>query len=216
MGLFDFLNKGKKESKINNGALTPQKEFGQGQEEDVQVGYSDEGKRVQIEFFEPDVKFGQFYDTTRLIVDRAGHPLGNSIVNDCLISWYNQDDAIMAEFDPREDYEQVLATLDVDRLVSDRSYCAFAMKQLLNRKRVQEYLERGKSLEEQEVPCGNYVGAVVQEPDGRLRKRFDCKAGRESHNSPYMSQIREKIRTKREEEKAKRKAELQAELESLK
>ena len=138
--------------------------------------------------------------------------MANSTVNQCLISWYGQNDAIMVDFDPREDYEIILATLDVDRMTTDTRYCTYAVKQLLNRKRVEEYLERGKSQEEPEVPCGNYVGTIVQEADGRLRKKFDCAVGRASHNSPYMLQVRKDIKEQMEQAKAKRREQLEAQI----
>lgn len=170
----------------------------------------------QIEFYDPNSKFGQFYNTTRLIVNSNGYTMGNSTVNDCLISWYNQDDAIMVGCESSRDmYERIVASLDIDKMMMiDEEYCIFAMRQLLNQRRVMDYLNRGKSDETQEHPCGNYVGGVTVDEEGKLIKRFDCQAGKECHNSPYMQQVRSQERAKREQAKARRKAELEAQMKS--
>ena len=61
---------------------------------------------------------------------------------------------------------------------------------------------------------GNYVGGISQDTEGKYVKRFDCKAGRECHNSPYMQQVRSQERAKREQARARRKAELEAQMKS--
>ena len=212
MGLFDFL---KKENKSNATSEPKKAEFASDtSKQDIQVSALEDG-RFQIEFYDPNSKFGQFYNTTTLIVDSNGYTMGNSTVNDCLISWYNQDDAIMVGSESSRDiYEKIVVSLNVDKMMIDEQYCTFAMKQLLNQKRVMDYLNRGKSDEPQEVPCGNYVGGISQDTEGKYVKRFDCKAGRECHNSPYMQQVRSQERAKREQARARRKAELEAQMKS--
>lgn len=211
MGLFDFLKKGKREDNANGDIKPAKEEFTQDSgKENHRVTLLDGGRNVQIEFYDPNMSFGQYYDTTKLIVDRVGHRMGNSIVNDCLISWYNNDEACIEGVE--EEQEKILVTLDLERMTSDREYYTFAMKELLNRKRVQGYLERGRSLDSQEHPCGNYVGYIKQNTEGKFEKRFDTTAGEASHNSPYMMQVREQIRAEKEEKAARRKAELQAQI----
>lgn len=211
MGLLDFF----KRNKLKNTSEPKKEEFAADRsKQDMQVRALEDG-RYQIEFYEPNTKFGQFYNTTRLIVDSNGYTMGNSTVNDCLISWYNQDDAIMIGCESSRDmYERIVASLNVYKMMMDEEYCSFAMRQLLNQKRVMNYLNRGKSDEPQKVLCGNYVGGISQNAEGKYVKSFDCKAGRECHNSPYMQQVRSQERAKREQERARRRKALEEQIKS--
>ncbi len=208
MGFLDLFKRNKNNIKVNEN--TKLNEEYNNQRQDIQIIMPvDGGKKIEIEYYDPDIKYGQFYDTTRIIIDKAGKTLGTSTVRECLISWYNEDDTIYSDYNSREDYEKILVSLDVDKMVSDERYCSFAMRQLLNRKRVVEYLQRGKSSEKQEIPCGNYVGGVKEDTEGNLKKVFDVNAGKESHFSKYMTQVREAEKRKIEEAKLRKRSELE-------
>ena len=149
-------------------------------------------------------------------MDKNSYRMGNSTVSNCLVSWYNQDDVIFLDGQSsRDTYEKIIASLDAEKMMSDKQYCTFAMKKLLNQKRIMEYLERGKSDEPQEYPCGNYVGGVTQNDEGKLVKRFDPRAGIESHNSPYMQNVRLQEKIKLEKAKERKKAELESKMKSI-
>lgn len=213
MGLFDLL---KKRNKANTVSEPRREEFASNiSKKDMKVTALENGN-LEIEYYDPNSKFGQFYNTTRLIVNRNGYTMGKSTVNDCLISWYNQDDAIMVGCESSRDiFQRIVASLDIDKMMMmDEEYCTFVMSQLLNQKRVMDYLNRGKSDEIQKYPCGNYVGGVKRNEEGKLIKVFDSQAGKESHNSPYMQQLRSQERAKREQANARRKAEIEAQIQS--
>ena len=57
---------------------------------------------LQIDFCEAVPKFGQFYDTTRLILQGKNINFPDKQVYDCLVSWYGQSDAIMLDPDSGE------------------------------------------------------------------------------------------------------------------
>ena len=214
MGFFDlFIKRKKDDNKIKEIKLN---DVSNGQEQDIQIITPvDGGRKIAIEYYNPDIKFGQFYDTTKIIIDKEEQKLGTSNVRECLISWYNEDDTIYSDYNSREDYERILVSLDIDRMVSDEEYCSFAMRKLLNRERIMKYLQIGESSNEPEVPCGNYVGGVREDEEGNLKKVFDIRAGRESHYSPYMMKVRKERRIKNEEARKEKKKRLEEEIKRL-
>lgn len=167
---------------------------------------TDEGKFC-VDFFDEKGRFGDFYDTTRLIVSEEPIVLEGQHLSECLVSWYGQNDAVMMkngkELMPsrKNNYKEVLAKIDLELLQSDPRYCEWVMKGLLNQRRVEEYLARGLT-ENPEVPCGKYVGAICRTVNG-YSKFFNSKVGEAAHNSKEMQEARRK----REEEKTQRDAE---------
>lgn len=85
MGLFDRFKKNKQETdkKVDNIS----KDY------EIKYGMSQDG-RLQIDFYDRNIKVGQFYDTTRLIVGDKTVVLANQRVQNCIVSWYRQDDTI--------------------------------------------------------------------------------------------------------------------------
>jgi len=161
-----------------------------------------EGK-LQLDYIDQNPDFKNFYDTTRLIVDNVN---GNLV--DCRISWYGQNDAVMlndkGEYvgGRRDTYSNVLAEIDFNLLKNDKNYVKSLMENLLNQKRVSEYLERGM-LDNPQTPCGKYVGGIALKND-RYTKIFNANIGEMSHNSPEMvakrQRAKEKMNAQRENE----------------
>lgn len=208
MGLFDRFKKNKQETdkKVDNIS----KDY------EIKYGMSQDG-RLQIDFYDRNIKVGQFYDTTRLIVGDKTVVLANQRVQNCIVSWYRQDDTIFSDpqyenesIDARS-YKGVLAQIDPVLLQSDEKYCSNVMRYLLNKKRVNQYLENGLQ-ESPEHPCGKYIGGMRKTENG-YSKFFNIDAGIASHNSRLMVERRRENREKMEQKKRmeidRKKAEIQ-------
>lgn len=208
MGLFDRFKKNKQETdkKVDNIS----KDY------EIKYGMSQDG-RLQIDFYDRNIKVGQFYDTTRLIVGDKIVVLANQRVQNCIVSWYRQDDTIFSDpqyenesIDARS-YKGVLAQIDPVLLQSDEKYCSNVMRYLLNKKRVNQYLENGLQ-ESPEHPCGKYIGGMRKTENG-YSKFFNIDAGIASHNSRLMVERRRENREKMEQKKRmeidRKKAEIQ-------
>ena len=189
MGFFDWFNKNKgtkvnSESSKSKEAILP-----------FSVEYSTiPNGNLQIE--QTDVKTE---DVTRLIISRQPLNIENCPVYSCAVSWYNQNDCQNFSKEtgkyesPRaEQYRGVLAEIDIELLQKDPNYCNAVMRSLLNRQRVEKYIENGLQ-ETPEVPCGKYVGGIMRTEEG-YKKYFNEKIGRASHNSPLMVARRQKNR----------------------
>lgn len=192
---------------------------------DVKYIQTDNGN-LQIDFHDKNADFGKFYDTTRLIVGNLlnidGHPVYN-----CAVSWYGDSDCQVYDKTTgildslrAQDYRGVLAEIDLRLLQNDPNYCNMVMKELLDKQRVESYLERGLQ-ETPEQPCGKYVGGVRQTENG-YRKFFSTVVGKASHNSKLMVNKRQKhremIETQKQENIANKKsqiAKLQSEVEKM-
>lgn len=196
MGLFDRFKKNKQETdkKVDNIS----KDY------EIKYGMSQDG-RLQIDFYDRNIKVGQFYDTTRLIVGDKTVVLANQRVQNCIVSWYRQDDTVFSDpqyenesIDARS-YKGVLAQIDPVLLQSDEKYCSNVMRYLLNKKRVNQYLENGLQ-ESPEHPCGKYIGGMRKTENG-YSKFFNIDAGIASHNSRLMVERRRENREKMEQKK---------------
>lgn len=180
---------------------------------------------IQIDFFDKKADFKQFYDTTRLVASYNPTSLGNNrdVIN-CKVSWFGHNDAQMLyegkEIGRRVEYRGVLAQIDLNLLQTDANYCYTVMKGLLNKERVEKYLDRG--LEENPTePCGKYIGGIIVK-DGKYGKSFDPYIGRESHFSNLMVNRRREYRENQEkrrqqqiDEKRRQMEQLQGEIDRL-
>lgn len=193
---------------------------------EVQFGETEDG-RLQVDFYDNKADFKQFYDTTRLIANpQPLNSYGDKNVLNCIVSWYGQDDAQMLnkrtgqEIGRRAEYRGILAQIDLNLLQTDPNYCYIVMKGLLEKKRVEKYLDRGLE-ENPELPCGKYIGGI-EEREGRYKKVFDPSVGRQSHYSNLMINRRKENREKQEiskqqeiENRKKQIEKLQAEIDDL-
>ncbi len=172
--------------------------------------------KIQLEFYDSQADFKQFYDTTRLILN-GQMQVNNTILTEALISYYSQNDAVMLngnrEIGRRAQYKKILMDVDINQLQSNPTYCDYVMKGLLNEKRVNSYLERGLQ-ENPEQPCGNYVGGVRLTERG-YGKVFDAKIGKMIHEALPMKLKREEYRRRQEQEKQDSIARKKAEIERL-
>lgn len=180
---------------------------------------------IQIDFFDKQADFKQFYDTTRLVASYNPTSLGNNRdVLNCKVSWYGHNDAQILdggkESGRRAQYRGVLAQIDLNLLQTDANYCQAVMKGLLNQNRVEQYLDRGLE-ENPDMPCGKYIGGII-EKDGKYRKSFDPNIGRQSHYSDLMVNRRKEYRENQEmrrqqqiEDRRKQIEKLQSEIDSM-
>lgn len=191
MGLFDrFRKKENNRSNITN----PQMEA---EQFPFTVDFEHSGGKLQVDFHNKQPDFKKFYDTTRLVIGTTPLDIANHEVYNCLVSWYGQDDCIMLddfgnEQSRRNDYKGVLAEIDLTLLKNDPNYCYMVMENLLDKKRVEGYLERGFQ-ETPEIPCGLYIGGVAKTENG-YKKFFNAQIGQVSHDSLIMINKREKHR----------------------
>ena len=187
MGLFDRFKKKKKELENNNKLNEGEKGY------EIEYGRTRDG-RLQVDFYDKSAKIGQFYDTTRFVVDNKPLILANEEVRNCIVSWYRQDDTIFGnpEYEGESlnarDYKGILAQIDPMLLSVDENYCSVVMRNLLDQKRVLKYLEDGLQ-ETPERPCGKYIGGVRSTEKG-YDKFFSLPVGRASHNSDLMINCR--------------------------
>ena len=223
MGLKDFFAKifHRSNKRLTEGKSTS---LPQQSTEEIEYGITRDGKRV-IEFLDKQSSFKQFYNSTRLVIGNNpiyidGHPL-----YEVEVSWYNDHDCVFFDENGREtgsryDSKKVLAGLNMDLLQQDREYCAYAVRELLNKERVERYLAEGLQ-EKPQTLRGNYVGEIKQK-EGEYGRIFYENVGRKVHNSPEMVSNRKQYEIQKEQhrqakiEENKRKiAELQAQNNSL-
>lgn len=214
MGLLDRFKK----QKITNVEMPTQPNI-ENRDNNVIFSTTNDG-RLQVDYINKRHKFGQFYDTTRLIVDNYPLIIENREVQNCAVSWYSQDDAIL--LDPRynmesanaSQYKGVLAEIDVELLRIDPEYCSIVMENLLERNRINKYLEDGLT-ENPRIPCGKYIGGVGRNNENRYTKFFTAKVGEASHQSPLMVKRRVEHREKMENNRKMIIAEKQAQIQKL-
>ncbi len=208
MGLFDIFKK--KEKQIPEMPKEIQK---QQKEYNIEYSTTTDG-RLQIDFLDNKAKVGQLYDTTRLVVGNKPIALAYQAVQNCLVSWYNQDDVILVgegESLNAKSYKGILAQIDPILLETDEKYCVTVMRNLLEQNRVKKYLEDGLK-ENPERPCGKYIGGVKETEEG-YKKIFSTAVGQASHNSELMvnrrKELRESIEAKKQKEIANKRAQIQ-------
>lgn len=165
-----------------------------------------ENGKLQIDFEDNNADFKQFYDTTRLILDGQALCVNDNIIQKALVSWYGSDECVMfgengEEIGRRTEYEEVYLGIDQNLIQTDNNYCYAVMKNLLNKKRIEQYLQRGMQ-EQPENPCGNYVGEIVKNERGYV-KIFKTEVGRAVHNSGFMQQKRKENQIRIEEARQK-------------
>ena len=150
MGFFDRFKK-----KENNNMPTNQPEM---KPYDIKYSIGSNGT-IQIDFYDRNADFKQFYDTTRLVIFSQS-TLAGQMVQNCAVSWYGSNDCLMMDKargtfvnGRAEEYSYVMTQLDLNLLQNDPEYCSVVMKQLLNQKRVRTYLEKGlqEALREKEI-----------------------------------------------------------------
>lgn len=223
MGFFDKFKKNDKQNignVVNNRQSVKQLPF------DIEYSTAPNGD-LQVEFYDKASDFKKFYDTTRLIVGRQPLNMEGHRIYDCSVSWYGHSDCQMfdektGKFDSlrAQEYQRVLAEIDLELLKNDPDYCNMVMKGLLDKQRVERYLESGLQ-EMPKQPCGKYIGGVRRTEKG-YGKFFSMIVGQASHNSELMinkrQQHKEMIEAKRQKAIADKKAQiekLQSELDSM-
>ena len=135
MGLFDRLFN-KKEEKTETPSI-------QDDSRDSAVMSIIEDGRKRFEYYQAKRDFGQFYDTTRVVVNREPRVVEGRILYDCLVSWYGRDDAVYImdgaeEMGGRRDtYEHIVAGIDPEKMQADGRYLQMIMTDLLEQKILQ-------------------------------------------------------------------------------
>lgn len=175
MGFFDILKRNR-----NNEKFETQLPY--------TIGINKEGK-TQVDYTDTQSKHAHLYDTTRIIIDYVQGNLAK-----CRVSWYGRDDAVMLdgignEISRATDYSKIITKIDFELLQRDPNYVQSLMCKLLDRNRVDKYLERGLQ-DNPDNPCGNYIGSIEKREDGYI-KFFDSNIGLQIHNSPEMRNKRQ-------------------------
>ena len=212
MGFFDRFKKKENNNMPTNQPQTDRKPY------DISYSSGSNGT-LQIDFYDRNADFKQFYDTTRLVIFSQS-TLAGQMVQNCAVSWYGSNDCLMMDKargtfvnGRAEEYSYVMTQLDLNLLQNDPEYCSVVMKQLLNQKRVRTYLEKGLQ-EAPDIPCGEYIGGVMRKDEG-YRKFFSAPVGQASHYSSRMKSIRENHRASLEASKQREIAAKQAQIAKL-
>ncbi len=217
MGLFDKLKRNNKTDAKNATNTTEQLPF--------KIKYNMDNDNIQVDLYDENADFNKLYDSTRLILRRQALNMEGHQVYNCAVAWYGDCDHLelnrqTGQYESRRasDYRGVLAEIDLNLLQSDPNYCHMVMTNLLDKQRVERYLERGLQ-ENPEQPCGKYIGGVARREKGYI-KFFSPDVGRASHYSTLMINRRQehKIEAERQQEIADKRAQiekLQKEIEEM-
>ena len=192
MGLFD---KFKKKEQVVNEEIKKQLPY------NIVFNTTADG-RLQVDFYDENADFKQFYDTTRLVIGNNTKNIEGYNLQSALVSWYSMSDAVIVneygqETGRRNDYKEILTQIDLNLLQSDSNYCVAVMGRLLDKKRVDKYLEDGLK-ENSILECGNYVGSIERK-ENKYTKCYNVNIGKAVHNSGFMIQKRNENRMQDEE-----------------
>ncbi|MGM9850424.1 MAG: hypothetical protein ACI31V_05970 [Bacilli bacterium] len=128
------------------------------------------------------------YNNTRLIIDPIPIKKENKRSTfKCKVSWFNRNDKVYFPKDENgnigydeKSSKNIIVELNIEKLVTDKNYYEFFMEKLINKERVLKYLEYGM-IEEPEIKCGDYIGYIEYDEQGRLNRYFDEYFGIECH-----------------------------------
>lgn len=163
--------------------------------------------QVQIEY-RKEKPSGQYYDTTRLIIDiNPVQIAGSKPLYRCNVSWYDSNGRYILnretgtiEPENADAYSSVLVELDMDKLYKDEKYGKAVMGLLLDRQRVQRYLSN-RLKDNPDLRCGDYIGGIREKENGQLGKIFNLSVGKIRHESPEMRKLRDETKKAYEEER---------------
>lgn len=154
------------------------------------------------------------YDSTRAIIDKNPEEINGEKLYNITVSWYMSDESYFKAENP-EVPEHVMASINIERMRNDKTYYNYVMKNLFSKNRVMEFKRKSMMTEaelEKErhetgnlktVPCGRYIGRVVDTSGANLEIKFDEEIGRYMHNKQDIVEEREKYRKERLAEKHK-------------
>ncbi len=202
MGLFDGIKKafGNKENNSYNEQVKPRSR------NDIRYSQTNEGEII-VEFNNNDSSenFKNMYDTTKLKMFYGYRDTANNQLVNAQVAWYNESDAIYInnktgqEYGSRVDYIDIEIDINYEKLTTDQKYVETLLAGILQKNRVETKLQEGLQ-ENPKIPCGKYVGGVVQNEKGEYKKVFDQAKGRNSHNSLEMQQKRRNFENNRQED----------------
>ena len=129
-------------------------------------------------------KLKEEYDNTRLIINPISMIICGQKTSRCKISWFNSSERVyfnkkISEYDQKYSYD-IIVQFNIEKLFTDPNYYSFFMEQLLNKERIQKYLEYGMK-ENPKIKCGNYVGYIDYNEQGQLKRYFDEEIGTNCH-----------------------------------
>ena len=224
MGLFDkFLHKNTQAKESTDSVTRPVSMPPLPVLNQVQQIKSQNGRLYyQLDYYDRTAPYKQMYDTTRIIIDAvptmiAGHPTYSAKV-----SWYSQNDAEYVDHQyaamaRKNQFTEIKLGLDVSKFFSDSQYQDVLIRQLLEKKRVERYIEEGLK-DNPAQPCGNYIGYVgnsIQSNSNEYKKIFSGTVGHEVHYSNEMIAKRERHKQYQEKQKQEMIARKQEEINRL-
>lgn len=204
-------------NKKGNNKVNPNEPYKRELPYDIKYSLTPDG-RFQVDYHNKSATNSNRYDTTRLIISHVVQLDSKNPIYNCYVSYYNQQDAIMLikgkKVSSRDEYRNILAEFDFNRLKNPQSnYCQTLMEELLNRDRVDRYLENGMR-ERSDLECGNYVGGLGIK-DGIYEKYFDKSIGRIIHNSKYIRLKRREYMNRKEAERKEKIEHREGEIKNL-
>lgn len=107
-----------------------------------------------IEYYNANPKPGQFYDTTRVVINNQCKIVEGTEIYDLWVSHFNETDVVFLDDDGREsgsktDYTHVIASIDPELIKTDPDYIECLVKGLLERNRVEDYISKAMKDEEE-------------------------------------------------------------------
>ena len=211
MGLFDIFKKKEK----------PKEQKVQAKESLIEA-HLKKGKDgldyLECEYWDKNADLKKFYDTTKLIICTMPEtlPSGRTVYN-ARVAHYAINDPIHLDNEGndigrRNQFTRIRLGMDFVKLLNDQEYQKELMNRLLDKKRIQRYINAGLQDHPSEQPsCGNYVGYIDINPEtGKYGKMFNTVVGEEVHNLPEQVKAREEYKELQEKAKEKRISELEA------
>ena len=181
---------------------------------------ANEDNTLQVDFYDKVYDMKKFYDTTRLIINRQPQIIDGMEVYNCKVSWYGSNDCYL--YNPNvgkyinanaENYSDIQTQIDMTLFNTDEEYRVHFMKELLEKKRVNDYLENGL-LDNPKQPSGIYIGGLTKKNNEYVHY-FYADIGIKSHNSDIAIQKRQERKQLLEETRQAEIRNKQAQIEKL-
>ncbi|MDE5830812.1 MAG: hypothetical protein K2H53_04000, partial [Clostridia bacterium] len=164
-----------------------------------------------LEYYNANPRPGQFYDTTRIVINNKARIIENTEIYDLWVSHFNETDVVFLddsgkESGSRTDYKHIIASIDPELIKTDPDYIQCLVKGLLERNRVEDFISKAMKDEEElektgassDMPHGMYVGCVTKVGES-YKKGFDPRVGRAMHEAPEMKAERAKYKERQKE-----------------
>lgn len=184
MGLLDKAFR-KREDRKKENIENPIKEK-TNQKNETNMGANIDGSHF-FEYYDPNIKPGQTYNITRVVVKNSPKVIEGDTVYECIVSWFMEN---VTQKRNGQDvsvdtvaYNEVVAGIDVDKMEQDEEYLKLVMISLFEKNQVENYMSNALKSEEELAsilrrnpgcgvyPCGKYIGTVEMQ-DRKAKKNI--------------------------------------------